>query len=289
MSEATVAPVVEPEQFTVTDADGETITVYRWRPPGRATRAVHLLHGMGEHARRYDRLAGELVSAGWQVSADDHRASGRTGAEGPGLGDLGPRGMRGALGAVGAVLDAVAEPEVPLVLLGHSWGSFLAQRIALGDGMPEGSTTILSGLILSGSTLLVPEYLPNMDSNAPFEPAATPYDWLSRDPVEVQKYINDPWCGFEVAFPVEELFHLAGPPDDRIPAGLPILVINGSNDAVGGPNGGGAALAQAYRDLGSGDATYLEYEGGRHELFNETNRDEVTADVVGWLATHVKS
>jgi alpha-beta hydrolase superfamily lysophospholipase len=287
MSEITVTPVLEPEPFTVTDVDGETITVYRWRTAGPVTRAVHLLHGMGEHARRYDRLAGALVAAGWQVSADDHRASGRTGSEGAGLGDLGPRGMRGALDAVGAVLDAVAEPGVPLVLLGHSWGSFLAQRIALGDGMPAGSTTVLAGLILSGSTLLVPEHLPNMDTNAPFEPAATPYDWLSRDPVEVQKYIDDPWCGFEVAFPVEELLHLAGPPDDKIPAALPILVVNGSDDAVGGPNGGGAALAYAYRDLGVADVAYLEYEGGRHELFNETNREEVTADVVAWLAAHV--
>jgi alpha-beta hydrolase superfamily lysophospholipase len=287
MSEAAATDVVEPELFTVTDADGEAISVYRWRTARPATRAVHLLHGMGEHARRYDRLAAALVAAGWDVTADDHRASGRTGVEGTGLGDLGPRGMRGALDAVGVVLDAVAEAGVPLVLLGHSWGSFLAQRIALGDGMPEGSTTVLAGLILSGSTLLVPEHLPNMDTNAAFEPAATPYDWLSRDPVEVQKYIDDPWCGFEVAFPVEELFHLAGPPDGRVPAERPVLVINGSQDAVGGPNGGGAALAEAYRSLGVSDVTYLQYEGGRHELFNETNREQVTADVVDWLDTHV--
>jgi alpha-beta hydrolase superfamily lysophospholipase len=287
MSEAVVTPVVEPEQFCVTDADGEVITVYRWRPAGPGAGSVHLLHGMGEHARRYDRLAGALVEAGWQVSADDHRASGRTGVDGPGLGQLGPRGMRGALDAVGTVVDAVAQPGVPLVLLGHSWGSFLAQRIALGDGLPADSHTVLAGLILSGSTKLVPEYLPNLDANAAFEPAATPYDWLSRDPVEVQKYVDDPWCGFEVAFPVEELFHLAGPPDERVPAGLPVLVLNGSDDAVGGPNGGGAALAGAYRELGVADVTYRQYEGGRHELFNEINRDEVTVELVAWLADHV--
>lgn len=270
----------EPETLTVEDPDGETNFVYRWRPEGERRGVVHVAHGMGEHARRYDGVAHALTGAGFVVYADDHRASGRTGADGAGLGNLGPRGMDGALDALHAVTAFAAgeEPGQPVVLLGHSWGSMLAQRQADRWGSE------LAGLVLSGSTLMVPEYLAlDGDPNAPFAPAQTPYDWLSRDPAEVQKYVEDPWCGFEVAFDVGELANLGGPPRPSVPADLAVLVLNGSQDAVGGFTGGGEALAAAYRDLGCADVTYLGYEGGRHELFNETNRDEVLADLAGWL------
>lgn len=271
-----------PETLTLTDPDGERIFVYRWAATGPLRGVVHVAHGMGEHARRYDRVAHALSGAGFVVYADDHRASGRTGAEGSGLGDLGPRGMDGALDALHAVTAFAAErePGQPVVLLGHSWGSMLAQRQAdrWGDE--------LAGLVLSGSTLMVPEYLAlGQDPNARFAPARTPYDWLSRDAAEVDRYVEDPWCGFEVAFDVTQLGALAGPPQGTVPHGLPILVLNGSEDVVGGFSGGGAALATAYETLGCTDVTYLGYEGGRHELFNETNRDEVLADLGGWLTT----
>jgi alpha-beta hydrolase superfamily lysophospholipase len=261
-----------PETLTVTDPDGVTIYLYRWRPAGTPRGVVHVAHGMGEHARRYAPVAEALAQAGFAVY---------TGAEGPGLGNLGPRGMEGALDALHAVTGfaAAQEPGLPVILLGHSWGSMLAQREADRWGSE------LAGLVLSGSTLMVPEYLQVLggDPNGPFEPSATAYDWLSRDAAEVQKYIDDPWCGFEVAFEVPLLMDLAGAPQPSLPPALPVLVVNGSQDAVGGFSGGGAALAKAYQGLGLADVTYLGYEGGRHELFNETNRDEVFADLVAWL------
>jgi alpha-beta hydrolase superfamily lysophospholipase len=273
----------EPETLTVTDADGVTIYVYRWRPRGTSKATVHVAHGMGEHARRYDHVALALTEAGYTVYADDHRASGRTGAGQGRLGDLGPRGMDGALDALHSVSLFVAaeEPASPLVLLGHSWGSFLAQRFVDRWGSE------LAGLILSGSSLLTMEYLSLDDPNTRFAPAATPYDWLSRDPVEVQRYIDDPWCGLEVAFDVGELLHLGGPPAETVPSTLPILIFNGSEDAVGGFSRGGEALADAYRSLGVADVTFIGYEGGRHEMFNETNRDQVLSDLIGWLKDHV--
>ncbi|HLH46652.1 MAG TPA: alpha/beta hydrolase [Acidimicrobiales bacterium] len=272
----------QPETLTVTDGDGVTIYVYRWVPAGDPKAAVHIAHGMGEHARRYDHVADRLTSAGYVVYADDHRASGRTGAEGAGLGNLGPRGMEGAVESLHDVLGDVGQrdPGAPMFLLGHSWGSFLAQRVADRWGSE------LAGLILSGSTLLTEEYANLGDPNARFEPAETRYDWLSRDPNEVQKYIDDPWCGFEVAFDMGELLHLAGPPADTVPPGLPVLVLNGTEDAVGGFTGGGRALADAYGELGLTDVTFQSYPGARHELFNETNREEVLSDLVGWLDRH---
>lgn len=276
--------VSTPSTLTHVDPDGVTVTVYCWRPGTPARAAVHLAHGMGEHARRYQHVAEALVAAGYVVYADDHRASGRTGADGAGLGQLGPRGMQGALDSLQDTITAVtaADPAPGgVVLVGHSWGSFLAQRIA------ERSGGQLRGLVLSGSTLLTDPYIDlGTDPNAAFEPAATPYDWLSRDPEAVRRYIEDPWCGFEVAFDLAELVHLVGPPLHSVPAGLPVLVLNGSDDAVGGRNGGGRALADAYRHLGLTDVSYLEYPGGRHEMFNETNRDEVITDLVDWLDRH---
>jgi alpha-beta hydrolase superfamily lysophospholipase len=274
--------VTDPEMTTVVDDDGSRIFVYHWPVIGTARAAVHLLHGLGEHSRRYDRVAAALNAAGYTVYADDHRASGRTGAEGAGLGDLGPRGMAGALDAVHAVTTSIRarHPDLAVHLLGHSWGSFLAQRAADRWGGE------LAGLVLSGSTLMTEKYISLDDPNARFQPSATPYDWLTRDPDEVQRYIADPWCGFEVAFEVAELLALAAEPAPTVPPGLPVLILNGGEDVVGGFNGGGAALADAYRDLGVADVTYLGYEGGRHELFNETNRDEVLADLVAWLDAH---
>ncbi len=275
----------EPETTTFVDPGGVRVHLYRWSPPGRPRALVHLAHGMGEHARRYDRVAAALVAAGFEVWADDHRASGRTGAEGPGLGELGPGGMQGAVESLHAAVAEVAASRsgLPVHLVGHSWGSFMAQRIAERWGEE------LAGLVLSGSTLLAVPYLPAGDPNERFEPATTPYDWLSRDPAEVGRYIEDPWCGFDVAFDVAELAHLAVPPADSVPPDLPILVINGTEDAIGGFNGGGAALAAAYRELGVADVTYVGYRGGRHELFNEINRDEVLADLVAWLDDHSPS
>ena len=94
-----------------------------------------------------------------------------------------------------------------------------------------------------------PPFLPPADLNAPFAPAATEYDWLSRDPAEVRKYVDDPHCGFQPEFPFEEMAFLLGGPTDAVPADLPILIMNGSVDPVGG-EAGGHALADAYRAVG---------------------------------------
>jgi alpha-beta hydrolase superfamily lysophospholipase len=272
----------EPEVLTITDSGGVTVYCYRWDPDDKPKAVVHLAHGMGEHGRRYDRVASALVRAGYVVHANDHRASGRTGAEGSGLGNLGPDGMDGAVDSLHEVIAEMKSrhPALPIFLVAHSWGSFMAQRIADRWGSE------LDGLVLSGSTLLVESYMPSGDRNAPFQPIATPYDWLSRDSEEVRRYIDDPWCGFEVAFEPGEMRNLLGSPRDTVPPELAVLVINGSDDIVGGLTRGGQALAEAYQGLGLADVTYVEYLGARHELFNETNRQDVLADLVRWLDVH---
>lgn len=266
-----------PETLTVTDVDGVTIFVNRWTIDDPKA-VVHIVHGLGEHGERYGRLATALNGVGYAVYADDHRGHGRTGIEMGALGPLGPRGMVGTLDAVHAVSKyAQSEhPGLPFVLLGHSWGSLLAQKFALQWGSE------LDALVLSGTRLMVPPFRELTSFNDAFKPAATPYDWLSRDAAEVAKYIADPWCGFSPDFPQDEMGVLAGPPTEAVPPTLPILVMNGARDPVGG-EASGHALVEAYREVGVEDVTYLCYLDARHELFNEINRDDVTADLVEWL------
>jgi alpha-beta hydrolase superfamily lysophospholipase len=275
------------ETFTLTDGDGIEITYDRWLPDGEVRGVLHVLHGWAEHAGRYARFAAAANGIGLAVYADDHRGHGRTGlaAEG-GLGDLGPRGMDGVLDAARAVSVAAfgEHPGVPRLLLGHSWGSFLAQRYLRRWG------TDLAGAVLTGTTLRRPD-APRREGgpNAAFEPAATPYDWLTRDAAEVQKYIDDPWCGFErmSTRPQSAVVSTGAEPEDNaVPRDLPILVMNGSVDPIGGAEGG-AALAEHYRAAGVRDVELKTYEGARHELLNETNRDEVTADVLAWLTARL--
>ena len=274
-----------PEELTVTHDEGPDSVVCRW--PAEHPRAIlHILHGWAEHVVRYDRPAQALAAAGYTVVADDHRGHGRSGLRSDTLGDLGPRGMDGVLDAVHDVtLDAARrDPGLPVFVLGHSWGSFLLQRY-----LRRWSDEI-DGALLTGTTYRA-RGVASTDRPPPnerFEPARTPYDWLTRDEAEVDLYVADPLCGFEImrdsprtqstgAVPTRSTPTSPGPRQD-----LPILIFNGADDPVGG-DAGGRALAEHYRGLGVADVTYLGYDGARHELFNETNRDEVVADVIAWL------
>jgi alpha-beta hydrolase superfamily lysophospholipase len=129
--------------------------------------------------------------------------------------------------------------------------------------------------------------LDRMPENESFE-GRTDFDWLSRDPEEVDRYIADPACGFSAdADALADMAAAAtGPVGDALRSirpDLPILLMSGSADPLSGAMALVELVAQRYRDAGIRDVTVIGYEGARHEVFNETNRDEVTADLIGWL------
>jgi alpha-beta hydrolase superfamily lysophospholipase len=263
-------------------ADGWPIHGYRWATPSPARATVVIAHGMAEHALRYGRFASALNGAGFDVVAMDHRGHGRTlGPEG--FGDFGAAGGDGLVSDIGQLieLERTRNPARPVVLFGHSMGAGAAQQFA-----PAGSARI-AALILSGTTLRRPgEPIP--DYNAAFEPSRTKYDWLSRDPAEVDKYVADPLCGFEGQV-VRNGFDRNDPRRSdpvrlaRIRRDLPVLIVVGDADPVHRNLDGVRYLEQCWRDAGVQRIDKLIYAGGRHEMLNETNRDAVTADIIAWL------
>jgi alpha-beta hydrolase superfamily lysophospholipase len=279
--------------FTITSADGEEVFVYRWAGTDPPRAVVQIAHGMGEHAARYARLAERLVERGYVVYANDHRGHGRTAGSPDRHGDLGVAGWRGLVEDMAAVVGRARadHPGIPLVLLGHSMGSLALQQYLLDHSAD------VDGAVLSGTTAidvvaaaLDPTEPADLTAfNAAFEPARTEYDWLSRDPAEVDAYVADPACGFGVA--VEGMAGMlrdapATADPDRL-AGIrpdvPILIVSGDADPLAGGGALVELVGQRYRDAGVRDVTITLYPGARHEIFNETNRDEVTADLIAWL------
>lgn len=275
-------------------ADATVLATYSWSDLFVPLGAVQIAHGLAEHAGRYGRLARALNGAGYLVHAHDHRGHGRSIAGRPG--DLGAAGFDGLIADTAAYGATLREerPDLPLFLLAHSMGSFAAQSLLL-----EHSEQY-AGVVLTGSTALdlLAAGLARSEGpvgleafNAGFE-RRTGYEWLSRDEAEVDAYVADPLCGFDLPDEtVPSLFGAAAPLADRdvlsaIRSDLPILIASGSADPLARGGGMVQVLGQRYRAAGVGDVTVKVYDGARHEIFNETNRDAVTADVVEWLAEH---
>ncbi len=274
--------------------DGLRIVTFEWpATTGEVRGVVQIAHGLAEHSARYARLAAALNAVGYHVGSTDHRGHGASIAGTPGdFGAVGFSGLWHDVVQYGGLLRN-AHADLPVYLLAHSMGSFAAQEL-----LPEYSTRY-DGVILSGSTA-IDVMAARMAAgpagdlsvfNSAFE-NRTGYEWLSRDEAEVDAYVDDPLCGF--ALPAETtpaLFadgaRLSDPAElARIRSDLPILIISGSDDPLSGGGQLPRLLAQRYTDAGVADVTVVVYPGARHEVFNETNRDEVTTGVVSWLQAH---
>lgn len=313
------------ESTLLIDADdGAKLFVRIWHPAAKVRAVLQIVHGMAEHSARYGRLAEKLVAVGIEVWADDHRGHGRTAdaainelSKGGLLGHCADRdGASRVLHDLELVSDRIAKdrPDVPLFLLGHSWGSFLAQAyieragkrfagcVLSGTRGPAGAVmavgAVLANLVatLAGGRRYSPflRSLADGQYNKPFRPNRTEFDWLSRDEAEVDAYVADPLCGFRcsAAFYRDLTRLLAtihrGEAMARIPLDLPIFVFGGSSDAVGDMGVSPAALVESYRSLGIKDLEFVLYPQGRHEMLNETNRDEASAKLLAWLERRVK-
>ncbi|MGQ0576990.1 MAG: alpha/beta fold hydrolase [Pseudonocardia sp.] len=274
-------------------SDGTRLIGQRWSTDGAARAAVVLAHGMGEHSLRYERLARALNAVGVDVLAVDHRGHGRTaGVAGAPLGSLGAAGWDGIVADFALVVRSTAgeRPDLPIVALGHSMGSWVVQQFLL-DHSDEVAAAVLSGSGALEMIAAVVDPSAELDLtafNAPFQPARTDYDWLSRDPAEVDDYVAEPLCGFGldaagVAGMLAAAPRLADPGAvGALRDGFPLYVVSGGDDPVHAGRAWLDPLVARYRDAGVA-VTARVYDGARHEVFNETNRDEIVADLIGWL------
>jgi len=271
-----------------TDAEGIDITYYEW-PVAHPKGCVQIVHGLGEHALRYDHVALALNRAGYTVYADDHRGHGATGlrmtAEGTTKkqGNLGQGGMAAVFAGVRQLSHIIVgeNPEEPLVLIGHSWGSMIAQRIF------NKYSDEYDGLVLTGSSILIPGVVPSSGFNKKWNktPNATGYEWLSRDEEVGRDFLNDPKNFPDTAigvFGITNTAKLMGVPSKQIDSHVPILLMAGTDDPLGGEKGN-KKLLDAYRKAGAHDVELIAYHEARHEVFNEINKEEVIADLVAWL------
>jgi len=296
--------------FWLTANDHTRLYVNQWLPQGPLQAVVMVSHGMAEHSGRYARLAEALCDAGYGVYALDQRGHGRTADEGT-LGLFAEHdGWNKVVGDLASLNQHIGQqhPGLPIVLLGHSMGSYIAQAYLLHH------SASLHGAILSGSNFqpvalyraarliaraerlrqglrgrsAVIDFLSFGSFNKAFKPNRTAFDWLSRDPDEVDKYVNDPLCGFRCTNQlwvdllgglqqISKASNLA-----QIDPGLPILVMGGECDPVS-EGRRLTHLAQALQAAGCQHLQLTIYPQARHEVFNETNRAQVTADVVTWL------
>lgn len=277
--------------------DGQTPVVHCWQGEDSIRGVIILAHGMGEHALRYAGLADSLNRAGYLVYANDHRGHGQTVKDGSQLGNYGSDGWRGLIDDELELIRRVREEhDLPILLLGHSMGSMVVQHLItvaseLVDGAALSGTTAVD-VMAAATASAVAEADGDTDLfasfNAAFEPVRTASDWLSRDPDQVDLYVEDPLCGFTVTDDSIQSLMEAGvafsteASTRAIRKDLPIYLFSGDADPVGLGGVLVTRVADRYREAGIADVAIKLYPEARHEVFNETNRAEVESDFIAW-------
>ncbi len=293
-------------------SDGETVVCHVWIPESEATAAILISHGMGEYAGRYERFARAATERGYAVFAPDHRGHGETAGSPDRFGYLADGdGFSRVRDDLAEIADRIETrfPGMALMLLGHSFGSLVAQHfietygarlracVLSGTRGPNRAESFFGHLAAVAVSRAVGRRTPSplLDrlafgaNNSRFPDRKSEGAWLSRDEEEVRKYEESPLTGFVCAAGFYEdltagLMKIHAPAAlARIPRDLPVLLASGSDDPVGGYGKTVSDLARRYRAMGMEDVTLSLYPGARHEILNETNRDEVTADILGWL------
>ncbi len=301
------------KKSTFKGAAGETISQYLWQPQGEITGVVQLVHGMAEHMERYDEAAQALCKASFLVVGHTHSGHGN-GA--PVKGFFGEKeGLGNLLKDIHRVrLQTQAQyPNMPYFVLGHSMGSFLVRCYMedFGEGL---SGVVLSGtghfdqsivnmgLMMSNVMIFLGqgkkpakmiEKVSSGGNNKQIADRRTAFDWLSSDPFQVQKYIDDEYCGFTfTAYGYHTLFSALKQLSkhenlDKIPKAMPIYLFAGTDDPVGDYGSGVGLVAKELRDAGIQNVDMRLYKDGRHEMFNEKDKETVYGDLIQWLYNHL--
>lgn len=307
---------MEKHNVTFGSADENTcdISYYTWRPK-KILGWIHIIHGMSEHAARYENLGSYLQSNGYFVSADDHRGHGQTGLNSNSLNHVGDHKSWDLLLNDQKRLLSKLKQETRLrpFIIGHSMGALLALNIS--QEFQEANKIAPNALVLSGITCSptitysfgkmiatfeklrlgrrspskVLQHLSFKSFNRGFGTTRTEADWLSRDPLIVDKYVKDPLCGQPISAQswldffsaASKLFNSTAL--KKLKADLPIYLVAGDRDPVGRSGKHVHTLFEKLSSAGLREVHMKLYSGGRHEIFNEINRAEVYIDVLNWI------
>jgi len=309
------------------DGDAARISVKTWTPDGVGgghppTAILQLNHGMQEYIDRYDAFARTVAAHGWLVVGMDFIGHGDSVDDASQLGYTGVA-LSGGRNPLVEDMHALRRrtqaqwPGVPYVMFGHSMGSFVLRAYlaayaddTLSGAVISGTGAMAPGMVTLAKTLLGvlgvvqnPEHRSMLFAalsigpyNKPFADhgkARTQFEWLSRDPQRVDQYVADQRCGGVFSLAADRLLMdviarcNAPSAFQSTPKDLPLLLVSGEADPVGEMGAGVTKVADAYRAAGVRDVTLNLFPQARHELLNETNRDEVTADILAWLAAHL--
>lgn len=278
------------ERIILTAKDNVPIRLTKWAIDDPKA-AVLILHGMAEHSYRYERFALELNKAGYTVFGLDFRGHGEGWDR---LGFLAEED--GELKVLSDIFDSAAYvreqvPAKPLYLFAHSMGTMFARFSLMRQDALKVDKVILSGIPVMAKRPAPPKDAPKSNKpfgslNAAFAPNRTDADWLSRDEDEVDKYVADPLCGFattpEMGRDVAKAsMYIAQSGIEKLLPDVPYGIFVGSVDPCGG-EAGAEYVKELWSAAGKNVRTWV-YEGARHEVLNETNRDEVTRDMIAFL------
>ena len=303
------------EEFYFDSRDGKSkLHAVRYMPDSDTDIrcVVQIVHGMAEYIERYEEFAEFLTERGCVVTGEDHMGHGKS------VGKSGKYGYFCEQDPATVLVRDVHRlkkttqalyPEVPYIIMGHSMGSFITRNymfrygtgisaaVIMGTGMQSPALLKVSKAAAGVQKLFCgPKHVSGLIDKLAFgsynkriQNLATSFDWLSRDAERVDKYISDPLCGF--VFTVNgfsTLFDLISRLNkqenlERIPSALPVLMVSGDADPVGDYGRGVQKAYESLQNAGLENITLKLYEGGRHELLNETNRDEVMQDVFRWI------
>ncbi len=306
------------DEFYFPSKDGNTeIHTIEWKPEGEVRAVLQICHGMVEYIRRYDEFAQFLCGEGYYVVGNDHLGHGKSIQAKSEYGFFNEKyGNACVLGDMHTLRQRTEKkyPGVPYFMLGHSMGSSLLRQYIQMSGNG------LSGAVLMGTVadhkkaaLLFGKRLCRVMAafrgwhyrskmvdnlvlgayNKKFKPARTRADWITSDNENLDMYVADPLCSFMstvnayynvfsgmIGIQRKESVYM-------IPKGLPVLFVSGADDPVGEFGKGVRKIYEKYRAAGIRDVTLRLYTGDRHEILNETDRDQVYKDLLGWFEKHI--
>ena len=299
------------EQRTLDSPTGAALNLYVRQAEGKPRGVVQINHGLAEHAARYARFADALAARGYITYAHDHRGHGYTKAPDALQGVFSDRdGVDKVMADVKAVHDLIRteNPNLPLIVFGHSMGGMIAlnfvQRHPQGlAGAAVWNSTFDTGLLGRLALAILAYERMRLGSDVPsrilpkltfqafgkaIPNARTPFDWLSRDAGEVDKYIADPLCGWDASVSMwRDLFALVfnGGDDAKfaaIPKDLPFMLVRGGKDPSNDNGRAMLRLTERMKAMGFSNLEPIVYEGARHETLNDLDRDKATSDFIAW-------